>query len=46
MSLIKEKVCHYFPGGLGGGGIMEKVTNSDIGGKGTLKFGISMVSHF
>ena len=33
-SLIKEKVCHYLPGDLGGGGIMKKVTNGDLGGSG------------
>ena len=33
-SLIKENVCHYLPGDIGGGGIMKKVTNRDIVGRG------------
>ena len=33
-SLIKEKVCHYLPGDMGGEGVMKKVTKSDIGGRG------------
>ena len=33
--MIKEKVCHCFPGDMEGGSIMEKVTNSDIGGRGS-----------
>ena len=32
--LIKEKVCHYLPGDMGGEGIMKKMTNGDIGGRG------------
>ena len=34
-SLIKENVCHYLSGDMAGGGIMKKVTNGDIGGKGS-----------
>ena len=30
-SLMKEKFCHYLPYAMWGGGIMKKVTNSDIG---------------
>ena len=30
MSLIKEKVCHYLPGDMGGG-IMKTMTNGEIG---------------
>ena len=44
-SLIKEKVCHYLPGDLGGGAIMKKVTNSDIGGGG-LEFCVFVVTSF
>ena len=33
-SLIKEKVCHYLPGNMGGRGIMKKVTKIDIGDRG------------
>ena len=32
--MIKEKVCHYLPGYIGGGGMMKKVTNGDIEGGG------------
>ena len=32
--MIKEKVCHYLPGDIGGGSIIKKVTNGDIGGGG------------
>ena len=35
MSLIKEKICHYLPGDIGGGGIMKNVTNSDMGAGGS-----------
>ena len=34
-SLIKGKVCHYLPGDIGGEGIMKKVANNDIGGRGS-----------
>ena len=27
--MIKEKLYHYLPGDMGGGGIMKKVTNGD-----------------
>ena len=30
--MIKEKVCHYLPGEMGGEGIMKKVTNGGKGG--------------
>ena len=33
-SLIKEKVCQYLAGYMGGGSIMKKVTGGDIGGRG------------
>ena len=33
-TLIKEKLCHYLPGDIGGGSIVKKVTNGDIGGGG------------
>ena len=29
-SLIKEKVCQYLPGDMGGGSLMKKVTNGNI----------------
>ena len=35
MSLIKEKICHYLPGDIGGGDIMKNVTNSDMGAGGS-----------
>ena len=31
--LDQEKVCHYLPGDMGGGGIMKGVTKSDIAGR-------------
>ena len=31
---MKEKVCHYLPGDMGVKGIMKKMTNGDIGGRG------------
>ena len=34
-SLIKENVCHHLPGEMGGSGIMKKVTNGDIRGRGS-----------
>ena len=33
--MIKEKICHYLPGDMGGGVLMKKETNGDIGGKGS-----------
>ena len=33
--MIKEKVCPYFSGNMGGGCIMKKVTNGDVGGEGS-----------
>ena len=41
-SLTKEKLYHYLPGDMEGGGIMKNVTNGDLGGRG-LKFGIFSV---
>ena len=32
---MKEKVCHYLPGGMGGRDIMKKITNGDIGRRGS-----------
>ena len=43
--MIKGTVCHYLPGDMGGGVIMKKVTNGDVGGGG-LKFGICAVMSF
>ena len=42
--LIKEKVFHYLPGDMGGGFIMKKVTNGDVGERGGLKFGTFAVT--
>ena len=32
--MIKEKVVHYLPGDTRGGGILKKVINGDVGGRG------------
>ena len=32
--LIKQKVCQYLPGGMGGGSLMKKVTNGNTWGRG------------
>ena len=40
------KVCHYLPDDTGGKDILKKVTNGDIGGEGSLKFGIFVVISF
>ena len=31
---ICKMVCHYLPGDMEGGGMMEKMTNGDIGERG------------